>query len=66
MASSGNIATFNPLSKVGTITFSEGNTIAKHANNKENTRHGTTFNIPNTGKWYFECKFVNCVTNGSQ
>ena len=66
MASSGNIAVFNPLSKVGTITFSEGNTIAKHANNKENTRHGTTFNIPNTGKWYFECKFVNCVTNGSQ
>ena len=66
MASSGNIAVFNPLSKVGTITFSEGNTIAKHANNKENTRHGTTFNIPNTGKWYFECKFVNCNTNGSK
>ena len=66
MASSGNIAVFNPLSKVGTITFSEGNTIAKHVNNKENTRHGTTFNIPNTGKWYFECKFVNCNTNGSQ
>ena len=66
MASSGNFAVFNPLSKVGSITFSEGNTIAKHGNNKENTRHGTTFNIPNTGKWYFECKFVNCVTNGSQ
>ena len=66
MASSGNFSTFNPLSKVGTIAFSEGNTIAKHANNKENTRNGTTFNIPNTGKWYFECKFVNCNTNGSQ
>jgi len=68
MASAGNFAVFNPYARKGgaSIDFEHGNCIAKHGNNKENTRHGTTFNIPNTGKWYFECSFVNTATDGSQ
>jgi len=64
MASSGNFCTFNSISKVGSITFSGGNTKSVHANNQASTIHDSTFDIPKTGKWYFECRFANNNTGG--
>jgi hypothetical protein len=66
MASSGNFCTFNPLNqKAGaSITYVGGNTKSEHANNLSATRHGATFNIPLSGKWYFELKFENNNTGG--
>ena len=49
-----NFATFNPLQRDGTITLSEGNTIAMCSSSSNWQDIATTMAVPVSGKWYWE------------
>jgi hypothetical protein len=49
-----NFATWNPLQRDGTITLSEGNTIAMCSSSSNWQDIATTMAVPVSGKWYWE------------
>jgi len=62
-----NFATMNPLAKgSGTVTFSEGNLKSSFTFILATTEHGSTYTLPQSGKWYWEQRFTGALTNGSQ
>jgi len=62
-----NFATMNPLAKgTGTVTFSEGNLKSSFTFTLTTTEHGSTYTLPQSGKWYWEQRFTGALTDGSQ
>jgi len=66
-SSTNNFATMNPLAKgSGTVTFSEGNLKSSFTFTLTTTEHGSTYTLPQSGKWYWEQRFTGALTDGSQ
>ena len=53
-----NYCTMNPLLKGSNVTLKDGNLTTVGNSTSDNGNCGSTFQIPETGKWYFEYKMI--------